>query len=102
MKIVINKCYGGFSVSKKVYDALGLVWDGFGYLCNEDLYIKSNNCKAYRSNECLVKAVEEIGEEKASGACADLYVIEIPDDIEWEIHNYDGMESIHEKHKTLG
>ena len=27
-------------------------------------------------------------------------IIEIPDDIEWEIDNYDGIESIHEKHRS--
>jgi hypothetical protein len=52
-----------------------------------------------RDDPVLVQVVEELGGE-ADGDCANLNVIEIPDDIEWEIHEYDGMEHIAEKHRT--
>ncbi len=29
-KIVINKCYGGFGVTKAIFDELKLKWDGYG------------------------------------------------------------------------
>jgi hypothetical protein len=36
----------------------------------------------------------------ASGGFASLKVVEIPDGIEWEIDEYDGKETIHEKHRS--
>jgi hypothetical protein len=91
MKLVVNKCYGGFGVSKAVYDELGLKWDGYGYLYGTALQD--------RSNPQLVAAVEKLG-KKANGSCAELEVIKIPDGIEWEINNYDGIETVHEKHRS--
>lgn len=35
MKIVLNKDYGGFSVSKAVYDYLGMEWDEYGFEFNK-------------------------------------------------------------------
>jgi hypothetical protein len=91
MKLVVNKCYGGFGVSKAVYDELGLKWDGYGYL--------SRSAFQDRSNPQLVAAVEKLGKQ-ANGSCAELEVIEIPDGIEWEISDYDGIETVHEKHRS--
>lgn len=99
MKIVINKCYGGFSVSKEVYDELGLKWDNHGFLSNEDFGIKSHNYQEYRVNKKLIKAIEKVGLDKASNRLSDLKIIEIPDDIKWEIDEYDGIETIHEVHR---
>lgn len=86
MKVVINKCWGGFGLSKEAFEYLGLEWDGFG--CAE---IERHNSK-------LVECVEKLG-DKANGRFASLEVVEIPDDVEYEIDNYDGMETIHEKHR---
>lgn len=38
--------------------------------------------------------------KKASGKCAELKVIEIPDGVDWEIDDYDGIETVHEKHRS--
>lgn len=46
-----------------------------------------------------VAVVEELGEE-ANGDCAELEVVEIPDDVNWEIENYDGYETIREVSRT--
>lgn len=100
MKIVVNKCYGGFGVTEEVYKELGIKWDGYGYLDNDDFNIKSSDYLAFRSNKKLIKAIEKIGEEKSSGQHAELEIIEIPDGIEWEIDEYDGIETIHEKHRS--
>jgi len=100
MKIVINKCFGGFGLSEAVYKELGIKWDGYDYLSNDALGIKDDNYYAFRSDKRLVDAVEKVGEEKASGELAKLRVVEIPDDVEWEIDEYDGIESIHEKHRS--
>lgn len=88
MKVVINTVYGGYSLSQEAYDRLGMIWDGFGYAYRDD-----------RANERLVTVVEELG-EKAWGESARLKVVEIPDDVEWEIAEYDGIEWIAEKHRT--
>jgi len=51
-----------------------------------------------RDDEILVEVVEELGDE-ADGDCADLRVTTIPDDVEYEISEYDGIETIREKHQ---
>lgn len=99
MEIVINKCFGGFSVSKIIFDKFGLKWDGCGFLSNGDFGITDDNPEKYRSNPRLIKAIKEVGCEKASGNVADLEIKEIPDGTDFTIEDYDGMESIHEKHR---
>lgn len=100
MKIVINKCFGGFGVSKAVYKELGFKWNGYGYLSNDDFGIKDDNYYAFRSDKRLVNAVEKVGEEKSSGDLAKLRIVEIPDDVKWEIDEYDGIETVHEQHRS--
>lgn len=90
MKVVINGCYGGFGLSKEAYEYLGLVWDGYGFKYEDK-----------RTDSKLVECVEALG-HKASGLHAKLKVIEIPDDVKWEIDDYDGWETIHEVHRTWG
>lgn len=87
MKIVINECFGGFGLSKEAFEYLDLEWDGFG-IADE---IKRNDPK-------LVECVETLG-ERANGRFAKLKVVEIPDNVEWEITEYDGLETIEEKHR---
>lgn len=100
MKIAINKCFGGFSLSKSVFEELGVKWDNDGYLSNEALGIKSDDYNKYRSDDRLIEAIEKIGISEASGSMADIVIVDVPDDIEWELSNYDGIESIHEKHRS--
>ena len=52
-----------------------------------------------RDDPILVQVVEELG-DLASGSYSKLKVVEIPDDVNWEIDEYDGLESIHEVHRT--
>jgi len=54
-----------------------------------------------RTDKDLVAVVEMLGEE-ANGSCAELKVIEIPDDIDWGLSEYDGIETIEEKHRSWG
>ena len=54
---------------------------------------------SYR-NDAGVDAVENLGSLIASGDMAELEVIEIPDGIECYIEDYDGMETIHEVHRS--
>lgn len=90
MKVVINKCYGGFGLSKEAYEFLGTPWDNYGYEFSDD-----------RTNPKLVECVENLG-EKANGDYAELKVVEIPDDTTYIIEGYDGIEWIAEVHNTWG
>ncbi len=100
MKIVVNRCFGGFGVTKAVYDELGLEYDGYGYPDNELFGIVSSDYMAYRTHPSLIDAIEKIGVEKSSSGLASLEVIDIPDDIEWEIDEYDGIETVREQHRS--
>lgn len=102
MKIVINSCFGGFSLSKPVYDELGIEWDDFGYLRNKDLGISSENHNAYRSDPRLILAIEKVGIEKSGGFCAKLSIVDIPEGISWVIDDYDGCETVEEVHRSWG
>ncbi len=91
MKIVVNKCFGGFGLSREAYDYIGLEWDGFGYGAGSMVDVK-----AWRTSPDLVSCVEILG-SRASGNHADLDIIEIPDDVDdWRIEDYDGVEWIAE------
>jgi hypothetical protein len=91
MKIIINTCYGGFGLSKK---ALALFNERAGAVVTYAGHIE-------RNNHILVEIVEQLG-EAASDGCSKLKVVEIPDDIQWHIHEYDGWETIHEDHRVWG
>lgn len=95
MKVVINRCYGGFSVSEEVYKELGIEWDGYGYLTDTEFDVHDEK---NRTNPRFVAAIEKLG-EAANGRCARLKVVEVPDDVEWYIDDYDGVESVCEVHR---
>lgn len=52
----------------------------------------------FRTHPLLIECIETLGEEEASGQCAKLKIINLPDHIKFYIHNYDGYETIHETH----
>jgi hypothetical protein len=91
MKIVINTCYGGFGLSK---EALALFNERSGTTITYEHDIE-------RNNPILVEIVEQLG-EAADGNYAELKVVEIPDDVQWHIAEYDGWETIHEDHRVWG
>ena len=155
MKIVINVCYGGFSLSpkavkrlaelqgkpcffftseyvnhKSVYKPIemenihGLFFSAFTVPNPNEVLAenkewhdmtdeekKQSNKKHEdialtnrpddRTDLNLIEVVEELGDE-ADGDCAELKVIEIPDGTEWEIDEYDGTETVDEKHRPWG
>jgi hypothetical protein len=52
-----------------------------------------------RDDKNLIKVVKKLG-EKANGSHAKLRIVQIPDGIQWEIEEYDGIEHVAEKHKV--
>ena len=54
-----------------------------------------------RDDKTLVQVVKELGKD-ANGRHANLEVVEIPDDVEWCLEEYDGIEWVAEQHRTWG
>lgn len=52
-----------------------------------------------RTDPDLIKTIEKL-KKRANGPCAELAIVEIPNDIEYTIEEYDGTERIAEKHNT--
>ena len=101
MKVVINSCYGGFGLSKKAQE---LYTEKCGkelgeYIQQVDGYKGINEHQIYRADPNLVEVVEQLG-KRANGVYAELKVVEVPDDVEWEICEYDGNEWVAECHRT--
>jgi hypothetical protein len=104
MKIVINADVGGFSLSDKAIERLLEL----GYSKEETEKDKiREECKHMgrkysglrgipRDHPLLVKVVEELGSE-ANGDYATLCIVEVPDDVEWTIEEYDGSEWVAER-----
>ena len=89
MKVVINSCYGGFSLSEKALAR-------YNELANKNVQYYFD---IERNDPFLVQVVEELGAE-ANDIYSLLKIINIPDDIAWYIHEYDGLESVHEQHRS--
>jgi hypothetical protein len=47
----------------------------------------------------LIQVVEEMG-GMANGSFASLKIVEIPNDVNWYIEDYDGHEWVAERHRT--
>lgn len=112
-KIVINNIHGGFSLSDEgmekyaelkgitlkkskssfddYYDYFEVTKDGK----TEAIY----EFEIQRDDPALVWAVEILG-KKSWGRYAELKVVEIPDDVDWFIQEYDGLEHVAERHRT--
>lgn len=137
MKVAINACYGGFSLSKEAIRMLykmgckyvhkmspeqyyGIGWatrfeedkksdseynpviEGDSIIV-EDIRgfysIDTDECEySPRADKMVIEVIEKLG-DKANGMCAKIKIVEIPDGVNWTIDEYDGMESIHEKHR---
>jgi hypothetical protein len=98
-KIVINRSYGGFSLSKTAYERYAQIkgWryegeDSYGFFFDEN-GIKHTWYDLERIDPILIQVVEELGEE-ANGMCAKLVIEEIEKGTRYRIDEYDGMESI--------
>ena len=140
MKIVINTCYGGFSLSHEAEKRLCQSNPELFPLADESYYgtgrspetrpsphdpdlvevrtlgrwpepnslfasyhmngrVLVSGRDIARDHPALIQLVEDMGAE-ADGNHAHLTVVEIPDDVDWTIEEYDGYEHIAEKHRT--
>lgn len=58
------------------------------------------DCNVERTDPDLIRAIETVGIEESNGDYASLKIVEIPDDVEYTIEEYDGREWVAEKHRT--
>jgi DNA primase len=89
--IVINDCYGGFSLSERAileYKKLAGITDPSFY--DRDIP---------RDDPYLIKIVKELG-MSANGSCANLKIVEVPAGVKWIVQEYDGAEWVAEEHRT--
>ena len=116
MKVLVNRCYGGFSLSN---EALAEYAKRKGYFTKEGYFslhvmttpdadpskiednskFISDRSDDFRTDPIAIAVVEDLG-KASDGFAADIEVVEIPDGVEWQIEEYDGKEWIAEKHRT--
>lgn len=89
------KKWKDYKKNKKKYKGTTLFLTTFSP--DEKYVLNARNCN--RCDPILIKVVEEMG-QKANGQFAELRVIDIPDDVKWEIEEYDGSEWIREVSRT--
>ena len=94
-EVVINRCYGGFSLSQEAI-VLGIELAEARGCENEnwvwDAEYKYGKFTGPRHDPILVEVVKRLG-ERASGSCAKLVVETIYTSV-YKINDYDGMESV--------
>jgi hypothetical protein len=117
MKVVINGDFGGFSLSDEAFEKFlyrkGIAWEKCinkydmtdyyhaRHLDSEEHYLAQHEVLQNRADPDLVAVVEEMG-HKANGQYANLVIVEIPDNVQWHLAEYDGVEHIAENHRTWG
>ena len=89
--VVINDCYGGFSLSDRAIREYKLMAGITAVdFCDRDIP---------RDDPYLVKVVKSLG-MAANGSCASLKIVEVPTGVNWHIAEYDGAEWVAEDHRT--
>ena len=105
MKVVINKCYGAFILSQqainryielaglKLYSQRNKYGEGTYYYINDDQsWWDDSSIK--RTDSYLIQVIEEL-KELANGSCrTNLKIVEIPDNVQFKIIEYNGLEHI--------
>ncbi len=112
-EVVINRCFGGFSVSRaaflrlrelesqaaKAEPDIGEMWDDGSGPRDAGLSIDHFCSDICRDDPLLVQVVREMG-AAANGQCAKLSIVQIPDDVAYTVEEYDGFEHLAEAHRT--
>ena len=91
IKVVINEDFGGFGLSD---EAEALYKERKG-ITDPDWWYRD----IPRDDPILIQIIEDMG-IKADGTFASLKIVEVPDDVNWYIGEYDGREWVAELHRT--
>jgi hypothetical protein len=112
--IVINRQHGGFGLSWDAQIAYleraGIAYTLVDRISRDDTErfgqeIKLDSGDAWydsqieRDDPILVTLVKEMG-EAVNNEFANLRVVKVPGDVEWQIEEYDGLEWVSEQHRT--
>ncbi|MGF7045756.1 hypothetical protein J2T13_000216 [Paenibacillus sp. DS2015] len=120
MKIAVNKCYGGFGLSEEAYEEL--IAKGWTVtILNEEgncvdtnarivvarddvlfgryFFVRDRSDMEIRTDPDIIEVVERLG-TKASGRFGNVVIVEVPDDADVTIEDYDGFEHVAEVHRT--
>ena len=112
MKVVINKGFGGFQLSDEQFQRVlaikGIEFDTKGsefgwtdyFEKGTDNLLEFNIWDMERNDPALVQVVEESDDRVLDSWSDGLKVVEIPDDVQWYIEDYDGNEWVAEPHRT--
>lgn len=95
---MINRCYGGFSLSDQVK---ALYKEATREITRPPNWFLITDVR--RDDPVLIQIIESVGVQSAGGGFARLKIIEIPDDVApdgWIIQDYDGMEWVAERHRV--
>ena len=89
-KVVINTCHGGFGLSSAAESKdRELAW-----VTDPDFHSSG----IPRDNEHLIAVIELMG-QAADGGYAELKIVDVPDDVNWYVEEYDGREWVAERHQ---
>lgn len=91
MKIVINRCFGGFSLSNQASE----MYCAAKNISTDNFFDRDVS----RNDPILVEIIEKLG-TAADGRYSELKVVDIPDDVDWVVEEYDGMEYVAERHRV--
>lgn len=112
-KVAINSCFGGFHLSdeamvmylKKMYPDKVITtepdkWGSLEFMVDGKKFYQFEVSEYdNRENPILIEVIETLG-GKADGRYSDLKIVEIPDDVQYEITDYDGVETVEEIHRS--
>ena len=111
-EIVINKCYGGFSLSHKaelLYLKLAMIdytttdrisrdeTERYGSLILID-DVEWSGKEISRDDPVLVAVVKRLS-NSSWGKYSELKIVKIPADVQWQVDTYDGREWVAEAHR---
>ena len=92
-QVVINACHGGFGLSDEATELYKL------FCTDVDVVPEEYEGFIGRDSKELVSTVKVLG-DRANTRFSKLKIVEIPDDVKWQIHDYDGWEWVAEQHRV--
>jgi len=106
IKIAINRDYGSFDLSDEAYSFVAK-HKGWQHACDDydhSYWIDGQGVYIYaadldRNDPVLIQCVETLGDH-ANGYYSDIKIVEVPNDVDWYIDDYDGSEWVAERHRT--
>lgn len=117
MKVAINRCFGGFGISDAAFEILldlkgiafekvrgesSFLGDAYykaGHVGEDEHYLSDRSFFEDRADKDLIAIIEALG-EASWGWASEIAIVEVPDDVKWHIHEYDGLEYVAEDHRT--